>query len=253
MGSSARAMAGVDMQSAVTPSTALTTGSTGTPFMASRRMTVLGGLGVDPPARLSVPGRRALAYLAVAGGTVGRGLMSAQLWPDLSDAQARANLRRALWQLPKGWIVPSGEELVLEAEVDLAEAHRVGRRALEGSRLSLPEVELLSRDLLPGWYDEWVLAEQDAYRLLRVQSLEMACRSLTTAGDLAVAAQAGMLAVTAEPLRESAVVALIDAHLAAGNRYEAVCQYRAFAGRLQAELGLDPGVALMSRLEGIPR
>jgi DNA-binding SARP family transcriptional activator len=68
-----------------------------------------------------------------------------------------------------------------------------------------------------------------------------------------VAAQAGHASVRAEPLRESALAALVDAHLAAGNRYEAVCEYRAYAARLQIELGLDPGFDLSERVSGITR
>ena len=49
-----------------------------------------------------------------------------------------------------------------------------------------------------------------------------------------------MAAVAAEPLRESAQRALIRAHLAEGNRSEALRQYRSYESLLRDELGLEP-------------
>ncbi len=61
------------------------------------------------------------------------------------------------------------------------------------------------------------------------------------AGDYALSTQAGSIAVRAEPLRESAVVALVQAHLGEGNRCLAMRQYRAYADLLRDELGVSPG------------
>ena len=108
-----------------------------------------------------------------------------------------------------------------------------------------------SQDLLPGWHEEWVLAAHEAFRLLRVQALEAACRTMAAAGQHDLAIQAGSAALAAEPLRESAADALIGAHLAQRNRYQAVQCFRTFAGRLQEELGVGPDPALTERLAEI--
>ena len=52
---------------------------------------------------------------------------------------------------------------------------------------------------------------------------------------------AGLSAVCAEPLRESAVLALVEAHLGEGNRFEAVRRYQAYADLLHRELNAEPG------------
>ena len=131
--------------------------------------------------------------------------------------------------------------------MDLGLARGVIDRALGGHHLSLAEIHLLSQDLLPGWNDEWLVSYQDAYHRSRVQALESACRSLVE-HDACLATQAGQAAVHAEPLRESAVEALVTAHLAEGNRYEAVRTYRTLARLLAQELGVAPSDGLTERL-----
>jgi DNA-binding SARP family transcriptional activator len=200
---------------------------------------------------LTLPARRILAYLALQEHPVPRERAAAQLWLDVPDVQARANLRRALWQVPRGWVMSGDDELVLNAETDLAEARRVAARALDGGSLNLHEIDLLASDILPGWHEEWVVQAQDAFHLLRVQSLEAACRTMAAAGNYALATQAGRAAVAAEPLRESAVAALIDAWLAETNRYQAKQCYLAFKQRLAEELGVAPEPSMSSRLAAL--
>jgi DNA-binding SARP family transcriptional activator len=217
----------------------------------TRQVGIVGHLGVFPIIRLTLPARRILAYLALQESAVSRASAAAQLWPEQPEALGRANLRRALWQLPRGWVRADGDELVLVAESDLATARRVAARALDGGALSLAEISLLSSDILPGWHEEWVLAAQDAFRLLRVQALEAACRTMAASGHHALATQAGLAALAAEPLRESAAEALIEAHLAQRNRYQAAQCFRSLAQRLHDELGVAPDPALAARLLAI--
>lgn len=209
-----------------------------------RRVGVLGGLGVDPPQRLSGVGRRVLAYLAVKGPVVNRPLMCMDLWPDLTEDRARANLRRALWQLPQGWVRVAGPDLTLEAEVDLSAALAVAERALAEESLHPHEVEQLTRDLLPGWYEEWVVSAQDQFHLRRIQALEAACRTATLRREFGLATSAGLAAVCSEPLRESAVTVLISAHLQEGNTFEAVRRFQAYRTLLIREIEAEPGAEL---------
>jgi DNA-binding SARP family transcriptional activator len=215
-----------------------------------RRVAIVGRLGVYPMVRLSLPGRRLLAYLALQRQPIARGFASAQLWPDVSDTAGRANLRRALWHVPRAWVGTVGDDLMLEAESDFEAAHRAAAGALAGDPLSLEEIALLSNDVLPGWHEEWVLPEQDAFHMLRVQALEMTCRTMVSSGHYDLAIQAGAAAVIAEPLRESAAEALIDAHLAQRNRYQAMQCFRMLAQRLDQELGVEPDPALAARIAG---
>jgi DNA-binding SARP family transcriptional activator len=215
-----------------------------------RAIAIVGRLGVYPMVRLSLPARRILAYLAVRGDAVARQVASAELWPDALEDVGRANLRRALWNAPPGWIAARADELVLQADTDLARAELVAARAIGGEALTFEEIKLLSNDILPGWHEEWLLPDQERFRMVRVQALEAACRTMTGSGQYSLAAQAGAAALMAEPLRESAAEALIDAHLAQRNRYEALRCYRSLAQRLEAELGVLPDPTLAERLAG---
>ena len=61
-----------------------------------------------------------------------------------------------------------------------------------------------------------------------------------------LAVEAGLAAVAAEPLRESAHRALIAAHLAEGNRSEAMRQFEFYRMLLGKELGLEPSAMMAS-------
>lgn len=217
-------------------------------MVETRRVGIVGRLGVFPMIRLSVPARRLIAYLALRDGRAERARAFADLWPNAPDEVGRANLRRGLWQVPRGWIEAQGDELELIAESDLARAHEVAARAIADKPLTFDEIALLSNDILPGWCEEWVLPAHDAFRILRVQALEAACRTLSALGRNALAIQAGSAALAAEPLRESVAEALIDAHLAQRNRFEAVQCFKKLADRLNAELGVEPDPSLTARL-----
>ena len=58
-------------------------------------------------------------------------------------------------------------------------------------------------ELLPGWYDDWVLAVRARLQLRLLHALEELSRLLRRAGRTAAAVEAMHVAVLAEPLRES--------------------------------------------------
>jgi DNA-binding SARP family transcriptional activator len=84
------------------------------------------------------------------------------------------------------------------------------------------------------------LAEREQLRQLRLHTLEWLCDRLSALGRHGQGIQAGLAAVAGDPLRESAWRALIRAHLAEGNRNEALRCQQAFRRRLADELGAAP-------------
>ena len=204
--------------------------------------------GVDVPLPLSA--QRLLAFLALHPRPLLRGYIAGALWPDTSEERAHASLRSALWRLRRpGRSLTQAREgrLGLDAAVaiDVRELDELAHRILErdgSSALSDPASELigLSGDLLPDWYDDWVLVEREHVRQLRLHALEALCDRLLEAGSYAEAAEAALAVIATDPLRESAHRALIRVHLAEGNIGEALRQY-AFFRRLSTQLlGLDP-------------
>lgn len=204
---------------------------------------------------LSSSAQRLLAFLALQDRPRTRTYVARTLWPEATTARANANLRSSLWRaLRTGYQVidASAQEMALATNinVDIHDAVTRAHRLLDKSCLcedilTRQTRDDLSADLLPEWSDnEWVLIEQEQYHQLRLYALEAMAKRLTTVGRHGEAVAAGLAAVRAEPLRESAHRALIDAHLAAGNRGAAQHQYEQCRRVLLDELGLEPSESL---------
>jgi SARP family transcriptional regulator, regulator of embCAB operon len=216
---------------------------------------LLGGFHLCRSERL-LPGvprasQRLLAFLALHAHVVNRAAIAGTLWPEASERHAYANLRAALVRLERacrGVLRASRLELCLAegVTVDIGQARALAWRLLDpgaGLRPSDRGPETfawLSADLLPGWYDDWVLSAAEDWRQLRLHALEALADRLIAISRWAEAADAAGAAVRAEPLRESATAALIRVHLAEGNQSEAVRQFDRYRALLHAELGLEP-------------
>ncbi len=189
--------------------------------------------------------QRLVAFLAIHGHVTKRAFVAASLWPDTTEARAHSRLRTALWRLHQsagdGPIQADGQDMgwVAGVEFDVPDLHR---RITQLADSRNPDIapEELSRDLLEGWYDDWVLVAREQFRQVRLDGLERLCECLIVAGRYPEAVQAGLAAVAAEPLRESAHVAVLRAHCAQGNAAEAVRQYLTYARLIYVELGLRP-------------
>jgi DNA-binding SARP family transcriptional activator len=182
------------------------------------------------------------------------------LWPDVPEVHAQGSLRSALWRLHKiapGLIQACRDTLSLAdgVQVDVRElscwAQRVSDPVASVDDLA-PARLLLSGELLPGWYDDWVLLERERLRQLRMHALEAWADRLTAAGRFGDAVQAAHVAMQAEPLRESAHRTLIRVHLAEGNIIEAVHAYESFRAMLADELGVVPSSLMGDLVYGLP-
>jgi DNA-binding SARP family transcriptional activator len=102
----------------------------------------------------------------------------------------------------------------------------------------------LSLDLLPDWYEDWLVDDREGVRQLRLHALERMTDELSLSGRHAEAIQAALAAVRLEPLRETAHAALIRAHLAEGNRSEALRQFARYQAILETELAVEPSESI---------
>jgi SARP family transcriptional regulator, regulator of embCAB operon len=228
-------------------------------------MRVLGGFALSwdgDALRIPRAPQRVLAFLALQGGMVNRAAVAGRLWPDASESHAYSNLRSVLTRLhgtARRAVATSKLELGLAEGVlvDLRQAAGLARRLLDPtvtpdrSELGMAAVPALSSDLLPDWYDDWVLVEGEDWRQLRLHALEALAGRLIALGRCGEAAGAAGAAVRAEPLRESARATLIQAHLAEGNQSEAVREFVRYRALLNAELGLAPTSRLRELVQGL--
>jgi DNA-binding SARP family transcriptional activator len=216
---------------------------------AGSRVVLLGGFQlVDGEAQVALAegSQRLLALLALRGGPMKRVLVAGTLWPDVTEARAYASLRSALSRLygvvrDAVEVNPSDVRLASKVRVDLRESQALAHRLLdainqplEAADLSRTAIAALSRELLPDWYDDWTLLEAEDWRQLRLHALE---------------ALAALLAVRADPLRESAHAALIRVHLAEHNRSEALREFKRYRELLRAGLDIEPTAELRELVE----
>lgn len=205
--------------------------------------------------RVPQSARRLLAFLGVHGRT-GRIEIAGTLWPEVVETKAHASLRTVLWRLHRlapGAMVSGRETLALTpaVSVDVSSFVAAARRVLASG--DAPERESAAGadgspvppltamgELLPGWYEDWVLFERERLRQLHMHALEALAARLTQARRYSEAIEAALAAVRLEPLRESATRALISAYLAENNVVEAVRRFESFRNELTNELGALP-------------
>jgi DNA-binding SARP family transcriptional activator len=207
---------------------------------------------------------RLVSLLAVQRKSVSRSKIATVLWPDASTERASANLRSALWRLQR--LCPelvdstadrlkladevsvdywAGLELIdnlMDEDLEVANAERIGAAARR----------LLVHDLLPDHTeDAWLATERDRFRHSRLDALETLSYLFSKQGRPGLAVELGLAAVHADPYRESAHRALIDAHLAQGNQREATLQFEACCRLLIDELGIAPSTMLTDMFAGM--
>jgi DNA-binding SARP family transcriptional activator len=204
---------------------------------------------------LSIPlsARRVVAFVALRGRS-SRAEVAGTLWPEVSDSKAQACLRTALWRLRQLSVQPlvTGDETLRvdeSVDVDVNTLITAIRRVINDGECGadqglLPTLAAMG-ELLPGWYDDWVLLGRERLRQLQLHALELTAQQLTCAGRYAEAIEAAMAAVRLEPLRESATRVLIEVHLAEDNVVEAIRRLEFFERSLAAELGVEPSAELV--------
>ena len=212
------------------------------------RLRLLGGfeLVVDGrPQELPPAAARLVAFLALHGRPVLRSYVAGLLWGDRSDERAGACLRSAIWRANAAHPVIRAARTRLSVtgmSVDAVEAAEAAHAQLVGGNPVHPTV--LTGELLPGWYDDWVVVERERLGQLCLEGMEQMAQTYLRQGRWHQAVEAALAVVAVEPLRESAHCVLIEAHTAAGNRAAALRQFEVCRVLMRRELGLEPGAAV---------
>jgi DNA-binding SARP family transcriptional activator len=227
----------------------------------SLRVKLLGGFYLwrdTEPVQTSGNAQRLIAFLAL-NMPAPRDFVAGHLWPDVLERRARASLRTCIWQLQRSCpdlLRAEGENLLLGGMVQV-DAIELDRRALQilenpsSAVLSDLRCEFRGDELLPGWYDDWVLVERERSRQLRLHALEAAAREFMAQGRAGAAMQLALTAAFVEPLRESCHRLIISIHLAEGNGAEAVRHYLDWRSLLRRELGIGPSSQITNLVDGI--
>jgi DNA-binding SARP family transcriptional activator len=210
--------------------------------------------------RISVPdgSKRLLAFVALHSRRVERRYAAGTLWPTGDDLRAAGNLRSSLWRLNRSCVpliesdktsLALRDDVAVDARVISQWASRLIGGCASAADLTVRPGGVDALDLLPGWYDDWALMERERIRQRLLHALEALSGSLLRLGRCGEAVEAAMLAVTTDPLRESAQRSLIAAHIAEGNWVEAKRQFAAYRRLVATELGIEPHPSMFEMLQ----
>jgi DNA-binding SARP family transcriptional activator len=191
-----------------------------------------------------------------------RAHLAFQLWPDTTEPQAHANLRTLLHRLRQA--LPHADHFLhadaqavqwradAPATLDVAAFERALAEAQEAEQHSdqptlrhalVHAVEGYRGDLLPGWYDDWVLVERERLLQRFLTALEQLILLLEQAGEYAAAIGYAQQLLRHDLLHEAAYQHLMRLHALSGNRASALRVYHTCVTVLERELGVAPGPA----------
>jgi DNA-binding SARP family transcriptional activator len=206
---------------------------------ASHENGVLRPLGVSRKTQLL------LAYLVLHRDQVGaRADIAFTLWPDDAESEARANLRRHMYELQRYF---PNDQLALQVD---ARTVRIDPRCAMAvdfdafwSAVALGSyaeaTDIYAGELLQSYGDEWILPIRGRAR----RAYERALRSLIDAHwqtDAALALEYAERLLTEDPWREDVVRAAMELRVRLGDRAGALDVYRTFSKRLAEEFNASP-------------
>lgn len=212
--------------------------------------------------RCDLRGReRRLVALVALSGVRPRAHLAGTLWPESDENRAATNLRSAVWHVRQA----SPNLLSLErgaialgpgVQTDVQQFLDCIRAAMDDPssfqhELALQQVAV--PDLLPGWYDDWVLFHRERIRHLSVRALERLAAFHLDHGDPELAAASATGAIALEPLRETPYQLVVRAHIASGNRSYAWMAFQDYSNRLEDDLGIEPSQEMCELAARIPR
>ncbi|MFF5288997.1 AfsR/SARP family transcriptional regulator [Paractinoplanes globisporus] len=187
-----------------------------------------------------------------------RGHLAGSLWPETSEERALSCLRTAIWRLRRSRCCPilaAGDTVRLDpvVTVDVDELIRSVSEVRAGAdpRCAREVLAAGGYDLLPGWYEDWVLLDRERLRQLRLHALEELARAHLRAAEHGDALQAALEAMRAEPLRESPHRLIVEIHLAEGNAYEALHAFYVYRDLLRQDLAVEPSPTMCTLVADI--
>lgn len=200
--------------------------------------------------------QRLIAALAISGPRP-RSYLAGLLWPENSEARALESLRVSLHivsrQIPglllnEGAVLSLGERVEIDLNRMRAQIAELSQTGLDGNASSSVR-QLRDAELLPGWYEDWVLFEQSRLRQDRLHALLTIARQSLAGGDYDVAVAASEAALELEPLYESAVGLQIKAERQRGHNAFALRAFEKYQAELKEDMGLVPSEGLRRLVE----
>jgi DNA-binding SARP family transcriptional activator len=210
----------------------------------------------DQPILISSrPVQTLFAYLILhAGATERRERLAGLIWPRSSEENARSNLRHALWRLRKAlsryeqdppFILSDDLTISFEANSN----YWLDVNQLEGGlehRASIDQLTesatLYAGELLPGFYDEWVILERDRIQSVFDRLMQTFLNKLAAQGRWPEVLEWGERWLSHGSTSEAAYRSLMMAQTEMGDRAAMAAVYHRCVDSLRQELGVAPSI-----------
>lgn len=211
-----------------------------------------------------------LAYLALNPRPQQRDALATLLWSEMSDADAKNNLRQVLTNLRKlvdphlvvtRDTIGFNQEAPYTLDVEDFERHLQTSRKQEGADQAealRQATTLYAGEFLAGFFlrdapefEEWMLARRARLRELALHALHELTQLEMAQGHFAQAIDSSSRSLAIDPWREEAHRQLMLALARSGQRSAALGQYKLCQRTLRNELGVEPSNETQSLYERI--
>ncbi|HUF76589.1 MAG TPA: AAA family ATPase, partial [Longimicrobiales bacterium] len=207
-----------------------------------------------------------LARLALRPGrTQPRDALTALLWADTDDRQARHSLRQTLLDLRKALgagkrALIDGDQLGLDPSVIDVDVAAFEQLVAQGTPESLEGAAALYQgELLEGFtlreaaFEEWLQAQRERLRESALEAMARLLSLQTEGGATEPAIRTAVRLLALDPLQEGVHRMLMRLYARQGRRAGALRQYQVCVSVLQRELGVEPEPATKAVYQEILR
>jgi len=206
------------------------------------------GAVVEIPSR---PAQSLFAYLLLnADISHRREKLAGLLWPESAEESARSNLRHALWRVRRSLEAAGSTEWLVADDLSVTFDGRSGHRSdvavLKSDRKGAETTETLRErvsayggDLLPGFYDEWVILERERLKGIFERAMQDFLDQLVREERWADVKEWGEHWISVGQSPEPAFRALMTAAAGVGDIAGVASAYRRCVSVLKADLGVE--------------
>ena len=203
-----------------------------------------------------------LAYLLLNAGTDQRREQVAGLiWPDMTDAKARDNLRHTLWVIRKAlgnrdYLLTDDLSVSYNTTLDYWLDTAMLDRKIAGAESADDLITIVSAyggGLLPGFYDDWVVLERERLQAAFERKMALLLDKLVEAQRWPEVLEWGERWIALGQVPEPAYRALMAAHAGLGDMASVATIYQRYVEALKNELGVEPAAQTRTLYERLQR
>jgi WD40 repeat protein/class 3 adenylate cyclase len=208
-------------------------------------------------------GQSLLAYLAMTAGIPHRReKLAGTLWPDSSEENARKNLRQELWRIRKAipaQNLPEADDYLIADEYTLTfnrdADYWLDVSILENSDSDIQSLtsslSLYQGELLPGFYDDWVVLERERLQTLFESKMEQLVEKLVESERWTAVQEQCERWLALGFVSEFAYRALMLSHNARGDMAKVSAIYQRCVEDLQDHFGVEPSAETHALFNGL--